>query len=134
ISRPLDQVDAVIIQPAAKAYPDSVALFRFRRGELAGPHIFAFAIEGEETSIEQRVRETLNNFEPAGARSGTQFSEELAILKRWYYRTHKTGEIVMANAEGELSTRKIANAVGRIHRGEKSGPSQSQQQVEAPPA
>jgi excinuclease ABC subunit C len=136
IAGPLDQLDAVIVQPAAKAYAKSVALFRFCRGELAGPRIFAVESEGkdEDASLEQRVRETLRQFEPAGARSATQFSEELAILKRWYYRTYKVGEIVLANAEGELSARKIANAVARIYRGEKGVPTQSQPQVEAPPA
>lgn len=131
ISQPLDRLDAVIVQPAAKAYPDSVALFRFRRGELAGPRIFAFEVEG--ASLEQRVRETLRDFEPAGAKSATQFMEELAILKRWYYRTHKVGEIVLATAAGELSARKIANAVARVHRGEKSVASESQPQAESPP-
>jgi excinuclease ABC subunit C len=135
ISRPLDKLDAVIVQPAAKSHPNSVALFRFRRGELAGPRIFA--VEGEDknedASLEHRVRETLREFTPEGARSATQFCEELAILKRWHYRTHKVGEIVLANPDGELSARKIANAVGRIHRGEKSVPSQSLQQVEIPP-
>jgi excinuclease ABC subunit C len=114
ISRPLDQLDAVIVQPAAKAYPNSVALFRFRRGELAGPHLFAVEGEEEGVSIEQRVRETLREFEPTGATSAIQFMEELAILKRWYYRTHKVGEIVLANSDGELSARKIANAVRRL--------------------
>src|SRR5262249_31128367 len=70
ISRPLDQLDAVIVQPAAKSHPNSVALFRFRRGELAGPRIFAVESEGkvEDASLEHRVRETLKEFEPAGAR------------------------------------------------------------------
>jgi excinuclease UvrABC nuclease subunit len=121
ICRRLDQLDAVIIQPAAKLETQeakSVALFRFRYGELGGPHAFAVELDNESVSLEHRVREVLREFEPAGARSALQFTEELAILKRWYYRSHKTGEIVVANAEGELSARKIANAVMRIHRRE----------------
>jgi excinuclease UvrABC nuclease subunit len=114
ISRRLDQLDAVIIQPSSE--PKSVALFRFRRGELAGPCLFVVEPGGESPSMEHRIRETLRDFEPAGARSASQFMEELAILKRWYYRTHKVGGIVVASAEGELSARKIANAVHRISR------------------
>lgn len=117
ICRRLDQFDAVIIQPSSE--PKSVALFRFRNGELAGPLLFAVEGETESHSPESRVRETLQHFEPAGARSALQFTEELAILKRWYYRSHKVGEIVLANAEGELSARKVANAVGRVSKGEK---------------
>jgi len=114
ICRRLDQLDAVIIQPSVDA--QAVALFRFRGGELAGPHLFVTETETESSSTEQRLREVLENFEPTEARSAAQFMEELAILKRWYYRTHKVGEIVLANAKGELSVRKIANAVGRLHR------------------
>jgi hypothetical protein len=41
-------------------------------------------------------------------------TEELAILKRWYYRSHKTGEIIFAKSDGELPIRKLINAVNRI--------------------
>ncbi|HEY6273592.1 MAG TPA: UvrB/UvrC motif-containing protein [Terriglobales bacterium] len=122
ISCRLDQLDAVIVQPAPIADPNSVALFRFRQGELAGPRLFAVETPGEGQSLEQRVRETLQEFAPAGADSTAQFSEELAILKRWYYRTHKAGEIIVANAEGEISARRITNTVMRIYRGEKAPP------------
>jgi excinuclease ABC subunit C len=118
ICRRLDQLDAIILQPSSE--PKSVALFRFRRGELAGPHCFALEAQNESQSLEHRVRETLREFEPAGARSALQFAEELAILKRWYYRTHKIGDIVFATLEGDLSARKIANAAGRIYRGERA--------------
>jgi excinuclease UvrABC nuclease subunit len=112
ICRRLDQLDAVIVQPSLQE--KSVSLFRFRQGELAGPQIFALEKEDKTQSLESRVRETLEQFVPAGARSSAQFTEELAILKRWYYRSHKVGEIIVANAEGELSARKIANAALRI--------------------
>ena len=116
ICRRLDQLDAVIVQPSLEA--KSVALFRFRQGELAGPHAFSMEAEDANQSLENRVRAALENFVPGGARSAGQFMEELAILKRWYYRSHKVGEIVVANAEGELSARRIANAAGRILRKE----------------
>ncbi len=120
ICRRLDQFDAVIVQPSLAA--KSVALFRFRKGELAGPYSFLVEAEGESQSLEQRVRAALQAFVPSGARSASQFSEELAILKRWYYRTYKVGEIVLAKPDGEFSTRKIANAAGRVLRGEKEFP------------
>ena len=115
LCRRVDQIDGVIVQPSEHG---SVALFRFHRGELAGPHSFAFEHEGG--SLEDRVRESLDQFVPQSARSALQFTEELAILKRWYYRTHKTGEIVLANEQGELSARKIANAIKRISGTEKT--------------
>jgi excinuclease ABC subunit C len=120
ICRRLDKLEAVIIQPSAIATAKAVALFRFRGGDLAGPHLFEVTTENESQSLESRIRAALEQFVPAGARSALQFTEELAILKRWYYRSHKVGEIVLANHEGELSARKIANAVGRVSKGEKN--------------
>ncbi|HEY6306406.1 MAG TPA: hypothetical protein VI488_08140 [Candidatus Angelobacter sp.] len=120
ICRRLDKLDAVIIQPSATAHPKSVALFRFRRGELAGPQPFIVETEDASQSLEQRIREMLQQFFLAGARSALQFMEELAILKRWYYRSHKTGEIVLANDDGEMSARRIANAMARVSKTEEN--------------
>jgi len=112
----LDQLDAAIIQPSAVA--GSVALFRFREGTFAGPH--HVSVEGAEEPLDSRLRSALQEFPECRARSAAQFSEELAMLKRWYYRTHKTGEIVFANARHDVPVRKIANAATRVHRGEKA--------------
>ncbi len=137
ICRRLDMLDAVIIQPAVE--PGSVALFRFRQGELCGPEKLmverkaaAEEPESAETPVEpaptqeQLLREALHKLEGPGAKSATQFSEALAILKRWYYRTHKTGEIILAKPDGELPMRKLMNAITRVSHGEKDT-----QQVEA---
>jgi excinuclease ABC subunit C len=120
ICRRLDKLDAIIVQPASEA--GSVALFRFRKGELCGPEKIAVeskredAVEApvERPSHDELLRNALQKLEGQGAKSTTQFSEELAILKRWYYRTHKTGEIVLARADGELPMRKIANSARKI--------------------
>jgi excinuclease ABC subunit C len=129
ICRRLDQLDAVLIQPSAES--GSVALFRFRKGELWGPE--RLEVESKQlveqpegtdqakavsSKPEELLRGALQKLEGHGAKSATQFSESLAILKRWYYRTHKTGEIVLARADGELPMRKIINAVNRVYRGD----------------
>jgi len=116
----LDQLDAVIIQPSATA--NAISLFRFNKGNLAGPELFPVpaANEGQTTEpIEPRLRDTLQNLAPDKTNSAQQFAEELAILKRWYYRTHKVGEVIFARQDGELPMRRIANAVGRVSRGER---------------
>jgi excinuclease ABC subunit C len=133
ICRRLDHLEAVIVQPSLE--PKSVRLFRFRQGELAGPRNFVLEIEDASQSLEHRVRAMLEEHEfiPGGAKSATQFTEELAILKRWYYRTHKVGEILIASAGGELPARKIANAAERVYRGKKeiapSGPERPEMPV-----
>jgi excinuclease ABC subunit C len=117
IYRRLDQIDAVIVQPSSE--PKSVALFRFSHGELAGPEYFPMETEEDAHPMEARLRETLPKLVAVGARSLQQFTEELAILRRWYYRTHKTGEIFFANNQGELPVRRISNGMQRVLRGEK---------------
>jgi hypothetical protein len=114
ICRRLDQLDAVIIQPSSAPHSKSVALFRFRGGDLAGPQSFPLETDDVGQSLESRVRSALELFQRAGASSATQFMEELAILKRWYYRSHKVGEVVLADDRGSLSARKIANAMERV--------------------
>jgi excinuclease ABC subunit C len=129
----LDQLDAVIIQPSATA--NTISLFRFSKGTLAGPELFPMPAAHEAQPaepIEPRLRDALQNLVPPKANSAQQFAEELAILKRWYYRTHKIGEIIFARQNGELPMRRIANAGGRVSRGEKksedSAPAASDEQ------
>jgi excinuclease ABC subunit C len=113
----LDRLDAVMVQGSAEE--QSVALFRFHHGELVGPAPFRVETGDESLSLEGRVRSALEELAPSGSRSVQRFSEELAIVKRWYFRSHKTGEIFFANQEGELPFRRIARGVLRVYRGEK---------------
>ena len=70
-------------------------------------------------SMEGRIRATLASLEPSSGHSAQRFSEELAMLKRWYYRSHKVGEVFFAGEDGELPWRRIVRGVGRVYRGEK---------------
>jgi excinuclease ABC subunit C len=69
--------------------------------------------------LDGRIHAALESVVPSGGQRAQRFSEELAILKRWYYRTHKIGEIFFANDRGELPLRRIARAATRVYRGEK---------------
>ena len=116
----LDRLDAVIVQPSLK--PKSVALFRFHHGELSGPISFAMEVEDDSQSQEGRIRAALDQLESSGSASLQRFMEELAILKRWFYRSHKVGEIFFSTDQGELPMRRIVRGVGRVYRGEKEQP------------
>jgi len=70
-------------------------------------------------TIDSRIRAALESLVASGSLSAQRFSQELAILKRWYYRTHKVGEIFFANDKGEVPLRRIARGVTRVYRGEK---------------
>jgi len=41
------------------------------------------------------------------------------LLKRWYYRTNRTGEIFFADATAELPMRRVVRGISRVFRGEK---------------
>jgi excinuclease ABC subunit C len=119
----LDHLNAVIIQPSLEA--KAVALFRFYHGELSGPISFAMEVEDDSQSQESRIRVALEQMDPVSSQSAQRFMEELAILKRWFYRSHKVGEIFFAGEQGELPWRRIVRGMSRVYRGEKemdSGP------------
>ncbi len=73
-------------------------------------------------TLDSRIRAALELLVSDGNSSAQRFSQELAILKRWYYRTHKVGEIFFANDRGELPLRRIARGAMRVYRGEKETP------------
>jgi hypothetical protein len=85
--------------------------------------------------MEARILERLRAVEVAPPKNAQEWMEHLAILKRWYYRTSKVGEIFFeengerhggrtatsaAPAAGAgLPMRRVVRAVGRVLKGEK---------------
>lgn len=119
IIRRLDLLDGVVVQPAAEG--GSVALFPFHYGVLAGPILFPVQqAEGKPQSMESRLEETLASAEPAKRASAVEIMENLAILKRWYYRSIKVGEIFLSDGRGDLPLRRLVRGVSRVFRGEKA--------------
>jgi excinuclease ABC subunit C len=122
IVRRLDRLNAVIIQPSH--LPGSVAFFRIDAGRIAGPSAFSIqpAEHTKSQSMEARVQELLQSFPAANAKSALDTMEHLAILKRWYYRGSRTGEIFFSDAKGELPLRRLVRGISRVFRGEKPEP------------
>jgi excinuclease ABC subunit C len=83
-------------------------------------------------TLDNRVRAALESLQASGSSAAQRFSQELAILKRWYYRTHKVGEIFFANDRGELPLRRIARGATRVYRGEKEAPVLPQMEQQHP--
>lgn len=119
IVRRVDRLAGVIVQPSHEA--NCVALFRFDAGCLAGP--FTFSIQPPEhtksQSMESRVEGTLASLPPAKSGSALETMEHLALLKRWYYRSSRLGEIFLADDKGALPMRRLVRGIGRVFRGEK---------------
>jgi len=118
----VDRLSALIIQPSH--LERSVAFFRVERGAISGP--VAFGIQAAEhaksQSMEGRVQEALDSFPATEAKSTLESMEHLAILKRWYYRGNRMGEIFLADHKGELPMRRIVRGISRVYRGEKVEP------------
>ncbi len=114
----IDQMHALVVQHSAE--PESVALFRVDGGAIAGP--LTFAISGAEhaksQSMEARIQAALAAFLAIEPRSTIERMEHLAMLKRWYYRGTRMGEIFFADAKGELPMRRIVRGIGRVYKGE----------------
>jgi excinuclease ABC subunit C len=115
----LDRLCALMIQPSH--IPGFVALFRVEGGRISGP--IPFSIEPAEhtksQSMESRVHAAMHSFPAAKMHSALETMEHLALLKRWYYRGTRTGEIFFADLKGEFPMRRIVRGISRVFRGEK---------------
>jgi excinuclease ABC subunit C len=121
----LDHLSALMIQPSHLV--GCVAFFRIDAGRISGPVAFSIqpAEHAKSQSMESRVQEVLESFPPAKPRSSLETMEHLAILKRWYYRGSRAGEIFFADAKGELPMRRVVRGISRVLRGEKPEPESS---------
>jgi hypothetical protein len=68
--------------------------------------------------MESRVQQVLDSLPPAKSGSALETMEHLALLKRWYYRGRRIGEIFLADDRGVLPMRRIVRGIGRVLRGE----------------
>ena len=164
ITRRLDRLDGLMIQPSARA--DCVSFFRLRAGCLSAPVDFAVgatpsaSIDDAEhsaaghsepsklvgpgaspgqtlastqptaaagaharsrapLSMEARVNEALAAIPDDPRFTSQERLEHLALLKRWYFRSLKTGEIFFTDEKGELPMRRVVRGISRVFRGEK---------------
>ncbi len=126
IVRRLDRLDGLIVQPSAER--EAVTLFRIEQGRLNGPVQFpvqasavaeASAAKGKPLSMEARITQALAAWPLLPPGSALETMEELAYLKRWYYRSSKVGEVFFTEANGELPLRRVVRGVSRVFRGEK---------------
>jgi hypothetical protein len=137
----IDRLNGLLLQPSH--LPGHIALFRIAGGMLYGPIAFDLnarglkpeprvahdaASQGAEgagsqnvhsQSMEARIKGLLRTVQAVPPSSAQEWMEHLAILKRWYYRTNKVGEIFFEDEHGLLPMRRVVRAVGRVLKGEK---------------
>ncbi|MGH9513446.1 MAG: hypothetical protein ACRD2U_15050 [Terriglobales bacterium] len=120
----LDLLDGVLVQPSAS--PGCVTLFRVRGARIFGPVPFPIQSENhsKSQSMEARIQEALSLIALEDATTSLEVVEHLALLRRWFYRSTRSGEIFFADEKSALPMRHIVRGVSRVYRGEKTaGPS-----------
>jgi hypothetical protein len=73
--------------------------------------------------MESRVQVALDSSLPAKPATALETMEHIALLKRWFYRGSRTGEVFFADVKSELPMRRIVRGISRVFRGEKPEPS-----------
>jgi excinuclease UvrABC nuclease subunit len=130
----IDRLSALVVQRSSE--PGSLALFRVEGAVISGPLPFLVQPRAEHAarsqSMEQRIAEALAQWPASPRPSLLENTEHLALLKRWFYRGSRTGEIFFADDRRELPLRRVVRGIGRVLRGEKAGELADQPAPEAP--
>jgi excinuclease UvrABC nuclease subunit len=122
VVRPIEHLNGLIIQRSEAL--GAVELFRMHQAFISGPRRFmiqaqaAPAGESATHSMEGRVSSTLAGWPVEHASSALELNEHLAILKRWYFRSRRQGEIFFVETNGELPLRRVVRGIGRVVKGE----------------
>ena len=91
LPRRLDQLDAIILQPAADE--GSVAAFRVRGGAIADPFFLNFReLSSQPRSVEEILREYLET-EAGDEATAEPLADHLSLLARWFYSKPRVGEM-----------------------------------------
>jgi hypothetical protein len=101
---------------------ESVNFFQIDAGRISGPVIFPIqsAEHTKSQSMESRVQEALASFPATTPSTALETMEHLSLLKRWYYRSSRIGEIFFVDEKGTLPMRRVVRGISRVYRGEKS--------------
>ncbi|MFI5070437.1 MAG: hypothetical protein ACHP8A_06065 [Terriglobales bacterium] len=115
----LDLLDGVLVQPSAS--PGCVNLFRIHASRIVGPAQFHIQPDdhSKSQSMEARIQEALLSVPSENATTALETMEHMALLRRWFYRSNRIGEIFFADDKSLLPMRRVARGVARVYRGEK---------------
>jgi excinuclease ABC subunit C len=115
----IDRLGAVMVQPGAS--PNCVNLFRIQAAVISAPMSFPIQAgdHSKSQSMESRIQECLSSIHFEDTKTSLEVMEHLAILKRWFYRSNRIGEIFFADSKDAFPFRRIVRGISRVFRGEK---------------
>ncbi len=116
----IDQLAGVMVQRSAA--PESLNLFRVDAGRISGPLPFSIqtAEHTKSQSMEARLTDAIAALSRDEPGTALEIMEHLAILRRWYYRSSRAGEVFFADEKSGLPMRRIVRGIARVYRGEKA--------------
>jgi len=115
----IDRLTGLIVQRSHMS--ESLSLFRLQAGCISGPLSFPIqaAEHAKSQSMEARLVEAIESIPRSDSGTTIGTMEHLALLRHWYYRSARIGEIFLADDKGELPFRRIVRGISRVYRGEK---------------
>jgi len=119
VAGPLSRLSGVMVQTSAE--PNSVALLRISKGMISSPAAFAIeqASSAKSQSMESQLSTAIAEIPTADPVSAAELTEHIALLKRWFFRSSRMGEIFLCDEKGELPMRRLVRGVSRVFRGER---------------
>jgi excinuclease ABC subunit C len=119
IVRRIDQLTAIMVQRSA--IPESVTFFSIDAGLITGPLTFPIQATAhtKSQSMESRVLASLATLSREPSKGALETMEHLALLKRWFYRSTREGELFLADMKSGLPLRRLVRGIARVYRNEK---------------
>jgi hypothetical protein len=119
VARPIQNLNGVIVQTSSES--NSVALFRIAKGMISAPAAFPIeqASSAKSQSMESRLSVVISEIPANEPASAAEVTEHIALLKRWFFRSSRLGELFLTDDKGELPMRRLVRGVSRVFRGEK---------------
>src|SRR5436305_1983168 len=93
VARPIEKLNGAMIQTSAE--PNSIALLRITKGMISPPAAFPIeqASSAKSQSMESRLASAISEIPAVEPSSAAELTEHVALLKRWFFRSSRMGEI-----------------------------------------
>jgi excinuclease UvrABC nuclease subunit len=134
LARRIDQLNGLMVQRSATE--GAVKLFRIDGGAIGEPFDYMVSTNSAEllaggarrqpVSMEARIGEALEHSPPTPKLSTAELGDHLALLRRWFFRSSRTGELFLTESRNdqpaELPWRRIVRGVSRIYSAAQASP------------